>query len=101
MPSTPQDDRSAPIATPRTVSQALLASHEYRRWCKRYRTEIAASTSSLLSTVTAVSSGFALPAAAIADPTPVSSRLCEDAHANVTFHLALMPCNRPLTAAQV
>lgn len=52
MPSSPQDD-GASIATPGSVSNALLASHEYRRFCKRYRTEIAASSSSLLSTVTA------------------------------------------------
>ncbi|KAF2142424.1 uncharacterized protein K452DRAFT_226779 [Aplosporella prunicola CBS 121167] len=35
------------------MSQALLMSHQYKRWCKKYRTEIAASSSSLLSTITA------------------------------------------------
>jgi len=37
------------------VSRAVLRSEQARRWTKRYRTEVAASSSSLLSTFVAVS----------------------------------------------
>lgn len=36
------------------VSKALLRSEQAKRWTKRYRTEVAASSSSLLSTFAAV-----------------------------------------------
>jgi solute carrier family 25 carnitine/acylcarnitine transporter 20/29 len=38
------------------VSRAVLRSEQAKRWTKRYRTEVAASSSSLLSTFAAVSS---------------------------------------------
>jgi len=46
------------IARPRDlthVSRAVLRSEQAKRWTKKYRTEVAASSSSLLSTFVAVS----------------------------------------------
>jgi solute carrier family 25 carnitine/acylcarnitine transporter 20/29 len=40
------------------VSRAVLRSEQAKRWTKRYRTEVAASSSSLLSTVVAVYSSL-------------------------------------------
>ena len=49
---------AAPGARPRDltdVSRAVLRSEQAKRWTKKYRTEVAASSSSLLSTFVAVS----------------------------------------------
>jgi solute carrier family 25 (mitochondrial carnitine/acylcarnitine transporter), member 20/29 len=58
----PQHDDERPtiqrIATPprdlTDVSRAVLRSEQAKRWTKKYRTEVAASSSSLLSTFVAV-----------------------------------------------
>lgn len=50
-------DASTANARPRhvqDVSRAVLRSEQAKRWTKRYRTEVAASSSSLLSTFVAV-----------------------------------------------
>ncbi|KAF2278078.1 mitochondrial carrier [Westerdykella ornata] len=44
------DSRSNIVTIPRQVSPAVLRSEQTKRWAKKYRTELAASTSSLLST---------------------------------------------------
>lgn len=52
----PNDDRRA-IPQQRgmlPISRAVLMSEQAKRWTKRYRTEVAASSSSLLSTLVAV-----------------------------------------------
>jgi hypothetical protein len=49
------------------VSRAVLRSEQAKRWTKRYRTEVAASSSSLLSTFVAVS----LPDEALYGPSQV------------------------------
>lgn len=52
------DDINPVYRTPRDihhVSRTVLRSEQAKRWTKRYRTEVAASSSSLLSTFVAVS----------------------------------------------
>lgn len=57
------------------VSKALLRSEHAKRWTKRYRTEVAASTSSLLSTFAAVRNRASITAAlALTPPSTLSTR---------------------------
>ncbi|KAK7532397.1 mitochondrial carrier domain-containing protein [Phyllosticta citribraziliensis] len=53
MPSSAREDGAAVAAPQHPVPDSVVMRHEYTKLCKKYRTEIAASSSSLLSTVTA------------------------------------------------